>query len=162
CFMDLLAEHDAELRWVSVGGNDRPGPRRKLLSHPEIHPGFTDAGAHVRNLSFQDGPLALLREAVMSGFMTPERAIARCTGEVAIGGRAAWSNGRAEPALGREALGVVLRPERSSVVEARRLRNRIDDRTLDHPFTRYWDVFVLKHQDSRNVALHCLGVVVFY
>jgi hypothetical protein len=42
------------------------------------------------------------------------------------------------------------------------VRARIDERTVDHPFTRYWDIFVLKHQDARNVALHCLGVVLFY
>lgn len=221
CFMDLLAEHDEDVRWISVGGNDREAPRRALLSHPHIQPGFTDAGAHVRNLAFQDGPLALLRESLESGFMTPERAIERCTGEAAewfrldagvleagrradvvlldpaglrdagealeirdplldgaarmvkrgsekavravfIAGRLASGSGEAGPALGREALGRVLRPLPSDEVSARRLRNRIDDRTVDHPFTRYWDVFVLKHQDPRNVALHCVGVVVFY
>ncbi len=221
CFMDLLAEHDTDLRWVSVGGNDRPGPRRALLSQPGIHPGFTDAGAHVRNLAFQDGPLSLLREAVSSGFMTPERAIARGSGEVAewfrldagvlaegrradvvvldpaglknpppapieiedplLDGavrmvkrgnedavRAVFISGRAArtPTLvdksSPEGAGRVLRPLPSTAVELRRLRNRVDDATIDHPFTDYWDVFLLKHQDARNVALHCAGVVLFY
>ncbi|MFB2968662.1 Mpo1-like protein [Aerosakkonema sp. BLCC-F183] len=43
-----------------------------------------------------------------------------------------------------------------------KLRNRIDDRTLDHPFTDYWDIFVLKHQHPINVALHIVGIFIFY
>ena len=82
-FMDLLAEHDADLRWVATGANARPGPRRRLLRHPHILPGFTDAGAHARNIAFFDGALSLLREAVATGFMSPERAVARVTGEPA-------------------------------------------------------------------------------
>lgn len=42
------------------------------------------------------------------------------------------------------------------------LRNRIDDRTLAHPFTDYWDIFVLKHQHPINVALHIVGIFIFY
>ncbi|MBD2183218.1 Mpo1-like protein [Aerosakkonema funiforme] len=43
-----------------------------------------------------------------------------------------------------------------------KLRNRIDDRTLAHPFTDYWDIFVLKHQHPINVALHIVGIFIFY
>lgn len=43
-----------------------------------------------------------------------------------------------------------------------KLRNRIDDRTIDHPFTDYWDIFVLKHQHPINVALHVVGILFFY
>jgi hypothetical protein len=43
-----------------------------------------------------------------------------------------------------------------------KLRNRIDDRTIDHPFTDYWDIFVLKHQHPMNVALHVVGIIFFY
>jgi hypothetical protein len=53
------------------------------MGHRHILPGFTDAGAHSRNIAFFDGTLALLRQAVTTGFMTPERAIARGTGEAA-------------------------------------------------------------------------------
>lgn len=42
------------------------------------------------------------------------------------------------------------------------LRNRIDDCTVDHPFTDYWDIFVLKHQHPINVALHVVGILFFY
>lgn len=43
-----------------------------------------------------------------------------------------------------------------------KLRNRIDDRTVDHPFTDYWDIFVLKHQHPINVALHVVGILFLY
>jgi hypothetical protein len=42
------------------------------------------------------------------------------------------------------------------------LRNRIDEQILDHPFTDYWDIFVLKHQHPINVALHVVGIFIFY
>jgi hypothetical protein len=41
-------------------------------------------------------------------------------------------------------------------------RNRINDWTIDHPFTDYWDVFVLKHQNPANIALHLIGILFFY
>ncbi|OLP16301.1 hypothetical protein BST81_22150 [Leptolyngbya sp. 'hensonii'] len=41
------------------------------------------------------------------------------------------------------------------------LRNRING-SLDHPFTDYWDVFVLKHQHPANIALHVIGILLFY
>ncbi len=42
------------------------------------------------------------------------------------------------------------------------LRNRINDQILDHPFTDYWDIFVLKHQHPINIALHVVGIIFFY
>jgi len=81
--IDLLATYDTELRWVAVGANERAGVRERLMAHPHILPGFTDAGAHARNVAFFDGALALLRQAVQRGFMRPERAIERVTGEPA-------------------------------------------------------------------------------
>jgi hypothetical protein len=47
-------------------------------------------------------------------------------------------------------------------IERQRLRNRINDSLIDHPFTDYWDIFVLKHQNPYNIALHFLGVIIFY
>lgn len=218
-FMDLLERHDEALRWSCVGANARPGPRRALLSHPHILPGFTDAGAHVRNLAFYDGPLSLLKEAVQAGFMSPERAVARCSGEPAawlgldagvlaegrradivlldparlkdpiaepveiedpvldgamrlvkrqhpdlvravyVGGRLASSRGAPSAGLGRAAMGRFLSP---SFSKSRLDRFKVDVSGAPHPFARYWDVFLLKHQDPRNVALHALGVVLFY
>lgn len=43
-----------------------------------------------------------------------------------------------------------------------KLRDKISDRILDHPFTDYWDIFVLKHQHPINIALHIIGIFFFY
>lgn len=43
-----------------------------------------------------------------------------------------------------------------------KLRNKINDQILDHPFTDYWDIFVLKHQHPINIALHVIGIFIFY
>ncbi|GET38168.1 Mpo1-like protein [Microseira wollei] len=43
-----------------------------------------------------------------------------------------------------------------------KLKNKISDRLLDHPFTNYWDIFVLKHQHPINIALHIIGILFFY
>lgn len=43
-----------------------------------------------------------------------------------------------------------------------KLKNRINNQILEHPFTDYWDIFVLKHQHPVNVALHILGILFFY
>ncbi|MCT7994962.1 N-acyl-D-amino-acid deacylase family protein [Laspinema olomoucense] len=82
-FMDLLQRYDTDLRWVATGANDRLEPRLAMMKHPDILPGFTDAGAHVRNLGYYDGALSLLKQAVTTNFMTPEAAIHRVTGEPA-------------------------------------------------------------------------------
>jgi hypothetical protein len=39
---------------------------------------------------------------------------------------------------------------------------QINNQILEHPFTDYWDVFVLKHQHPINVGLHLLGILLFY
>ncbi|MGH6611101.1 MAG: hypothetical protein ACRECQ_12680, partial [Burkholderiaceae bacterium] len=81
--IDLLREYDVNLRWVAAGANERADIRQKLLAHPHILPGFSDAGAHARNIAFFDSAIALLRQAVQTRFITPERAIARVTSEAA-------------------------------------------------------------------------------
>jgi N-acyl-D-aspartate/D-glutamate deacylase len=82
-FMYLLEQYDTDLRWVATGANDRLEPRLALMAHPHIFPGFTDAGAHVRHLGYYDGALSLIKQAATTGFMSPERAIYRVTGEPA-------------------------------------------------------------------------------
>lgn len=41
-------------------------------------------------------------------------------------------------------------------------RNQISAAIADHPFTDYWDIFVLKHQHPWNIGFHVLGITVFY
>lgn len=38
----------------------------------------------------------------------------------------------------------------------------INAHIVDHPFTDYWDIFVLKHQHPVNIGLHILGICFFY
>ena len=87
-FLDLVARHGPALRWYTVMGNDRRGPLEKIVSHPDILIGFSDAGAHLRNMAHYNFPLRLLRlvkDAASEGrpFMTVERAVERLTSEIA-------------------------------------------------------------------------------
>jgi N-acyl-D-aspartate/D-glutamate deacylase len=224
-FMDLLERYDTDLRWVATGANDRLAERLALMKQPYVLPGFTDAGAHVRNLGYYDGALSLLKQAATTGFIPVEQAIARVTGEAArwfrldtgilregakadfvlinpehlrapiseqieisdpvldgalrmvkrgservieavyIKGRQVVQRGEISPALGREKLGDVLHltntpdaPRRAESAD----RNRISGGITDHPFTDYWDIFVMKHQHPANIALHFVGVILFY
>ena len=43
-----------------------------------------------------------------------------------------------------------------------RSRNRISDDALQPQLENYWDVFLLKHRNPRNVALHCMAFVLMY
>jgi hypothetical protein len=220
-WIDLLAEHDTALRWVATGANDRLAARLALMRHRYILPGFTDAGAHARSLGYYDSALSLLKQAVTTSFVSPERAVHRVTGEPAawfrldagvlregaqadlllirpaalaapispqvaihdplldgaprmvkrgsddilagvyVRGRRVRGGGEDAGRLGRERLGRVLTLEDTSV-DVTRTPEKISDEIVDHPFTDYWDVFVLKHQRPANVACHMAGVVVFY
>ena len=87
-FLDLQAEHGNALRWYSVVGNDRPDELARIVAHPQALIGFSDAGAHLRNMAFYDFPLRLLRfvkERAETGrpAMSLGRAVHRVTGELA-------------------------------------------------------------------------------
>ncbi|MEH2263798.1 Mpo1-like protein [Nostoc sp.] len=43
-----------------------------------------------------------------------------------------------------------------------KLKDKINNTILDHPFTDYWDIFVLKHQHPINITSHILGILFFY
>lgn len=87
-FLDLQAEHGNALRWYTVVGNDREDELEWILSRPSILVGFSDAGAHLRNMGYYNFPLRLLRrvrEAERAGrpFLTVGRAVERLTSEIA-------------------------------------------------------------------------------
>lgn len=87
-FLDLCAEHGAALRWHSVVANDRPDVLSALVSHPGVLIGFSDAGAHLRNMAFYDFPLRLLRlcerqRQAGKKAMSAGRAVQRLTSEIA-------------------------------------------------------------------------------
>jgi N-acyl-D-aspartate/D-glutamate deacylase len=86
-FLDLVVEHGTKLRWTTVNGNDRPRWLEWIVSHPDVLIGFSDAGAHLRNMAHYSFPLRMLkrvRDAERRGepFMTVGRAVHRLTGEI--------------------------------------------------------------------------------
>ncbi len=107
-FIRLLESEDTNLRWKHTGANHRTHIRYKLLKHPYILPGFSDAGAHCRNLAFFDSALSLIKQSVQSTFIKPEMAIKRVTFEPAK-----WFNLKAgHITLGAKADLVVLDPNK--------------------------------------------------
>lgn len=87
-FLDLVLEHGAALRWRTTISNHRPDVLKKLAADSGIQMGFSDAGAHLRNMAFYNMGLRLLRHvytAAQAGkpFMTVEHAVHRLTGELA-------------------------------------------------------------------------------
>ncbi|MGE2835985.1 N-acyl-D-amino-acid deacylase family protein [Mycobacterium sp. SMC-4] len=87
-FLDLVVEHGKALRWRTTISNHRPEVLRKMAGDPGLQMGFSDAGAHLRNMAFYNMGLRLLRhvrDAERAGkpFMTVEQAVHRLTGELA-------------------------------------------------------------------------------
>ena len=87
-FLDLVLEHGKSLRWRTTISNHRPEVLKKLAREPSVQMGFSDAGAHLRNMAFYNMGLRLLRhvhDAAQAGreFMTVEQAVHRLTGELA-------------------------------------------------------------------------------
>ncbi|PXX11204.1 N-acyl-D-aspartate/D-glutamate deacylase [Mycolicibacterium moriokaense] len=87
-FLDLVLEHGRALRWRTTISNHRPDVLKKLARDSGIQMGFSDAGAHLRNMAFYNMGLRLLRhvhdaETAGKPFMTIEQAVHRLTGELA-------------------------------------------------------------------------------
>jgi N-acyl-D-aspartate/D-glutamate deacylase len=87
-FLDLVVEHGTKLRWRTTISNHRPEVLKKLARDKGIQIGFSDAGAHLRNMAFYNFGLRLLRhvrDAERAGhpFMTVEEVVHRLTGELA-------------------------------------------------------------------------------
>ncbi|MBX7434541.1 amidohydrolase family protein [Mycobacterium sp. Y57] len=87
-FLDLVLEHGRSLRWRTTISNHRPEVLRALAVDPGVQMGFSDAGAHLRNMAFYNMGLRLLRhvrdaERAGAPFMTVEQAVHRLTGELA-------------------------------------------------------------------------------
>lgn len=88
-FLDVLVDNgERNVRWTTIVANHRPEMLDKLANEPTIHMGFSDAGAHLRNMAFYNFSLRLLkrvRDAQEAGrpFMSVQRAVYRLTAEVA-------------------------------------------------------------------------------
>jgi N-acyl-D-aspartate/D-glutamate deacylase len=87
-FLDLVVEHGTALRWRTTISGHRPRVLRKIATEKGVQMGFSDAGAHLRNMAFYNFGLRLLKhvyDAEKAGrpFMSVERAVHRLTGELA-------------------------------------------------------------------------------
>lgn len=88
-FLDVLVDNgERNVRWTNIVANHRPNQLNKLAAEPSVHMGFSDAGAHLRNMAFYNFGLRLLkraRDADRAGqpFLSIERAVYRLTGELA-------------------------------------------------------------------------------
>ncbi len=87
-FLDLVLEHGRAVRWRTTISNHRPEVLKQLAVDPGIQMGFSDAGAHLRNMAFYNYGLRLLRhvrdaELARRPFISAEYAIHRMTGELA-------------------------------------------------------------------------------
>lgn len=88
-FLDVLVDNgERNVRWTTIVANHRPKQLDKLANEPVIHMGFSDAGAHLRNMAFYNYALRLLKrvrdaEAAGQPFMSVQRAVYRLTSEVA-------------------------------------------------------------------------------
>ena len=87
-FLDLVLEHGTDLRWRTTISNHRPKVLQRMARSPHVQMGFSDAGAHLRNMAFYNFGLRLLRhvrDADLAGrpFLSVEQAVHRLTGELA-------------------------------------------------------------------------------
>ena len=88
-FLDVLIDNgERNVRWTTTVANHRPKQLDKLAAESSLHMGFSDAGAHLRNMAFYNFSLRLLkrvRDAHRAGtpFLSMERAVYRLTGELA-------------------------------------------------------------------------------
>lgn len=87
-FLDLVVEYGSKVRWHTTISNHRPEVLDRLAADPGVQLGFSDAGAHLRNMAFYNFGLRLLKRvhrAQQAGqpFMSVEHAVHRLTGELA-------------------------------------------------------------------------------
>lgn len=153
-FLDLVLAHGTALRWRTTISNHRPDVLKKLARDPGIQMGFSDAGAHLRNMAFYNMGLRFLRHvraAEQAGrpFMTVEVAVHRLTGELADWYRLDAGHLR----IGDRADVVVLDPA------------RLDD-TLDayaeHPVDHYGGLSrMVNRNDATVIAVLVGGNTVF-
>lgn len=86
-FLDLVVEHGRAMRWHTTVGNARPRVMDRLVNATGVTVGFSDAGAHLRNMAFYNFGLRLLErvrdaERGPRPFLTLEQAVHKLTGEL--------------------------------------------------------------------------------
>ncbi|MEV7398293.1 amidohydrolase family protein [Aeromicrobium sp. NPDC092404] len=87
CYLDLVVEHGTRLRWKTNIANTRPEVQDSLINRRGITIGFSDAGAHLRNMAFYNFGIRLLHrvheaQGRPKPFMSVEKAVFKLTGEL--------------------------------------------------------------------------------
>ncbi|TCI96824.1 amidohydrolase family protein [Aeromicrobium sp. IC_218] len=88
CYLDLVVAYGTDLRWTTPIANTRAKVQEKLLTTPGVTIGFSDAGAHLRNMAFYNFGICLLRKVheaqrTRKPFLSVEQAVHKLTGELA-------------------------------------------------------------------------------
>jgi N-acyl-D-aspartate/D-glutamate deacylase len=148
-FLDLVLEHGTKLRWRTTISNHRPEVLKKLARDPGIQMGFSDAGAHLRNMAFYNSGLRLLRhvrDAQRSGrsFMSVEQAVHRMTGELAD-----WYQIDAGHLRVGDRADLV-------VVDPAHLDSKLDD-YAEHPVEQYGGLSRMVNRNNDAVELVLIG-----
>jgi N-acyl-D-aspartate/D-glutamate deacylase len=83
-FLDLVVEHGTDFRWRTSIANARPDKLDYLVQQPGITIGFSDAGAHLRNMAFYNYAIRLLSRMhdAKESFISKEQAVHKLTGEI--------------------------------------------------------------------------------
>jgi N-acyl-D-aspartate/D-glutamate deacylase len=81
--LDLTVEHGAQLRWRTIVANDREEVLDRLQRSPNVQIGFSDSGAHLRNMAFYNSGIRMLERVHHRRSMPVETAVHRLTGELA-------------------------------------------------------------------------------
>ena len=84
-FLDLVVDHGRKLRWHTTVANHRRKQMDKLITRPGVTVGFSDAGAHLRNMAFYNFGIRLLRRVhdADESFLTVGQAAHKLSGELA-------------------------------------------------------------------------------
>lgn len=83
-FLDLVIDYGRSLRWSTLIANHNPARVAANLNKDCAIIGFSDAGAHLRNMAFYNFGICMLQLAAQDRpIMTPEKAVWRLTGEIA-------------------------------------------------------------------------------
>jgi N-acyl-D-aspartate/D-glutamate deacylase len=81
--LDLAVEYGARLRWRIVVANDREEVLDRMQRSPNVQIGFSDSGAHLRNMAFYNSGLRMLERVQQRRSMPIETAVRRISGELA-------------------------------------------------------------------------------
>lgn len=86
-FLDLVSEYPGKVRWHTTIANDRTDVLNEAVKYRHFQLGNNDSGAHLRNMSFYNAGLRLLKRVKEAGeagtpFMSLEAAVHRLTGEL--------------------------------------------------------------------------------